>query len=86
VLRRTLGQLLPAILAFYVPACAPAVRPTMPPWDAHMAELYKRPVDVSERDTFRGPWREARAPDEHAGETVSFHAPPLPQRPAGVRR
>jgi len=66
MLKRAPGLLLPAILAVYVPTCAPAVRPTMPPWDAHMAELYKRPVDVSERDTFHGPWGEEHAPDAHA--------------------
>jgi hypothetical protein len=73
VLKRTLGLLVPAIFAVYVPTCAPAVRPTMPPSDAHMAELYKRPVDVSERDTFHGPWGEERAPDEHATYRLARH-------------
>jgi hypothetical protein len=66
MLRRPLGLLFPAIFAVYLPTCTPAVRPTMPPWDAHMAELFQRPADVSERDTLHGQWGEEYAPDAHA--------------------
>src|SRR5258708_4970099 len=38
----------------------------MPPLDAHMAELWQKPVDLNERDTFFGPWGEENAPDAHA--------------------
>jgi len=66
VLKRALGMLFPAIIAVYLPTCAPAVRPTMPPWEAHMAELWQKPIDVTERDTFHGPWGEEHAPDARA--------------------
>jgi hypothetical protein len=56
----------PAVVAMYVPFCAPAVRPTMMPWDAPLASLWVRPSDLAERDLFNGPWGAARAPDPHA--------------------
>ena len=60
------GVLFPMIVAVYMPTCAPAVRPTTPPWGAHMAELWQKPVDLNERDTFFGPCGEENAPDAHA--------------------
>jgi len=53
----------PMLLAVYMPMCAPVVEPTMPPWDAHMAELWQEPLDLKGRDLFHGPWAGNRAPD-----------------------
>jgi hypothetical protein len=70
LLKPTLGLLFPAIVAMYMPTCAPAVRPTLPPPEAHIAELWQKPLDLTDRDTFYGPWGATDAPDPHA--TYSF--------------
>ena len=64
---------IPAIFAVYIPMCAPAVRPTMPPSDARMAELWQRPRDLSMRDLYYGPWGPERAPDPN--DTYTFARP-----------
>jgi hypothetical protein len=53
------------LFAMYLPMCAPAVRPTMPPWDARMAELWQQPLHVQDQDLFYGPWGQAHAPSPH---------------------
>ena len=53
----------PALLAMYMPMCAAHVRPTAPPWDARMSELWALPENIAERDLFYGPWGEQNAPD-----------------------
>jgi hypothetical protein len=58
--------IMPALFAVYIPMCAPAVHPTMNPWDARMAELWQNPEDLAERDLFYGPWGNERAPDPNA--------------------
>src|SRR5262245_59878919 len=64
------AYLVPAILAIYMPTCAPAVRPTAPPWDAPLAEFWQRPRDLATRDLYCGPWGCERAPD--ARDTYTF--------------
>src|SRR6266436_1098333 len=57
----------PAVFAVYMPTCAtPTVRPTMPPWEAHQAELWEAPTDLANRDLLYGPWGPEHAPDPHA--------------------
>jgi hypothetical protein len=65
--------LMPAIFAVYIPTCAPQVRPTVPPWDAPLAELWQRPHDLSMRDVYSGPWGPERAPDPD--DTYTFVRP-----------
>jgi len=65
--------LLPPLLAVYMPMCAPHVRPTLNPWDAQMAELWQKPLDLEARDLFYGPWGNERAPDPDA--IYTFVAP-----------
>ena len=61
--------IVPALFAVYIPMCTPKVQPTAAPWDAHMAELWQKPLDLPERDLFYGPWGVERAPDPHATYT-----------------
>ena len=61
--------LVPALLAVYIPMCAPRVQPTAMPWDAHMAEFWRNPENLADRDLFYGPWGIERAPDPHATYT-----------------
>jgi hypothetical protein len=63
----------PAVFAVYMATCAPAVRPTMPPSEARMAELWEAPADLTTRDLFYGPWGAEHAPDPYA--TYSFVRP-----------
>ncbi len=59
--------MLPAVFAVYMPTCRTlAVRPTMPPGEARMAELWEAPSDLADRDLFYGPWGAEHAPDPHA--------------------
>ncbi len=73
MMRATLWAL-PAVFAVYMPTCTtPAVRPTMPPSQAHPAELWEAPPDLADRDLLYGPWGAEHAPDPHA--TYSFVKP-----------
>jgi hypothetical protein len=55
---------LPAVFAVYMPSCAPPrVRPTLPPGQAQMQELWEKPDDLQTRDLFYGPWGSENAPD-----------------------
>lgn len=56
----------PLIVALYHPFCTPSVRPTMPPSDMRMTELWERPDDIASRDLYYGPWGRERAPDPNA--------------------
>ena len=57
----------PALFAVYVPSChTPTVQPTMPPWEARMAEFWEAPADLETRDLFFGPWGRGNAPDANA--------------------
>jgi hypothetical protein len=59
--------IVPTIVAMFIPMCTPKVTPTSPPWDAHIAELWRNPsADLTARDLFYGPWGVERAPDPHA--------------------
>lgn len=60
----------PAILATYLPFCTAEVHPTVMPWDAHVASLWKHPTDVPSRDLFNGPWGAKKAPDPNATYTL----------------
>lgn len=51
------------VLALYHPFCTPAVAPTLPPWEAPLAELWQRPADLASRDLFNGPWGGEHAPE-----------------------
>jgi hypothetical protein len=58
---------LSVVFSVYMPTCrTPAVRPTMPPAEAHIAELWEAPSDLMDRDLFYGPWGAANAPDPQA--------------------
>jgi hypothetical protein len=54
------------LIALYYPFCTPKLRPTMPPSDAPVAELWQQPSDLASRDLFNGPWGGERAPDPDA--------------------
>jgi hypothetical protein len=56
----------PLVIALYYPFCTAKVQPTMPPWDAPVAELWQRPADLASRNLFDGPWGGQRAPDPDA--------------------
>lgn len=60
---------LPFVLGVYMPFCTPAVRPTMPAWNAPLGSLWERPHDLAGRDLFDGPWGPERAPDSRATYT-----------------
>jgi hypothetical protein len=66
MLKHTLVMLFSTIFAVYMPTCAPTMRATVPPSEAHMAELWQQPSDVTGQDTFYGPWGAQDAPDPHA--------------------
>jgi hypothetical protein len=57
----------PPLLAMYIPTCVPrAVLPTVPPDQARLAELWRRPADLEAQDLVYGPWGAERAPDPDA--------------------
>jgi hypothetical protein len=59
----------PLIVALYHPFCTPNVQPTVPPWEAQMAEFWEHPEDLAGRDLYYGPWGSERAPDPNATYT-----------------
>jgi hypothetical protein len=68
--RRASALMFPALLAMYLPFCAPAVTPTTTPWEAPLSSLWERPEDLPQRDLFNGPWGARRAPDPDAIYTL----------------
>jgi|SRR5882672_5814809 len=64
--KRASAYVFPLVIAMYSPGCAPKVQPTMPPWDAPLAEFWQRPNDLASRDLFYGQWGKERAPDPDA--------------------
>jgi hypothetical protein len=66
---RVAAQMFPLVIALYYPFCAASVRPTVPPSDAPMAELWQRPDDLASRDLLSGPWGPGTAPDPQATYT-----------------
>jgi len=62
--------LMPAIFAVYIPTCTPPVRATMLPWDAPLAEFWRRPRDLPMRDLYSGPWGPEHAPNPN--DTYTF--------------
>jgi len=75
----THALVLSTVIALYYPFCTAKVRPTVPPWDAPLAELWQSPNTanaqglyrgtIATRDLFYGPWGPERAPDPHATYT-----------------
>src|SRR5260221_11353946 len=63
---RSSSFILSLLLGIYHPFCTAAVRPTVPPDQASMAELWQRPDDIERRDLFNGPWGKEHAPDPNA--------------------
>ena len=53
----------PAVLAIYLPFCAPEIRPTMPAPGIPLASLWMPPASPADRDLFNGPWGAKRAPN-----------------------
>jgi hypothetical protein len=53
------------VIAVGLSACAPVIRPTMPPSAAalQMAEFWEEPTDLETRDLLHGLWGVERAPD-----------------------
>src|SRR4051812_19919719 len=66
MLTRTPLCIAPLLLAIYVPMCTPRVAPTTPPWQAHIQELWRKPLDLADRDLYYGPWGAKHAPDGNA--------------------
>ena len=66
MLNRNALCIAPALVALYMPMCTPRVHPTKAPWETQMAELWQRPVDLPDRDLFRGPWAARHAPNPDA--------------------
>src|ERR1700678_2759586 len=66
---RIAAQMFPLVVALYYPFCAATVRPTVPPSDAPLAELWQRPDDLARRDLFYGPGGPGDAPDAQATYT-----------------
>jgi hypothetical protein len=65
---------LSVVFSVYMPTCrAPAIRPTMPPSEVRMAELWEVPTDLASRDLVYGPWGTEHAPDPQA--TYAFVRP-----------
>jgi len=62
-MNRTPVYVFPLLLALYYPFCTAKVQPTMPPWDAPLAQLWQLPGDLATRDLFAGPWGGERAPN-----------------------
>jgi hypothetical protein len=63
VLKPALTAIVPALFAIYVPTCAAPIKPTVPPQQANMAELWQNPTDIASRDLYGGAWGADRAPD-----------------------
>jgi hypothetical protein len=68
--KATVACVFPLLIALYYPGCTPRVQPTMPPWDAPLAEFWQRPNDLASRNLFYGPWGRERAPDPDATYTL----------------
>ena len=68
-MKRTAAHVFSTIVAIYYPFCTASVRPTLPPSEVHMAELWQRPDDLASRDLFYGPWGREDAPDAQATYT-----------------
>ena len=68
-MKPTSAYLFPLVIALYHPFCTPRVEPTVPPWEAPLAEFWQRPQDIASRDLFGGPWGSERAPDAKATYT-----------------
>ena len=68
-MKGTVACVFPLLIALYYPGCTPNVRPTMPPGDAPLAELWQQPADLPSRDLFYGPWGRERAPEPDATYT-----------------
>jgi len=51
------------LLALYHPFCTAKVAPTVPPWEAPLAELWQQPANIADRDLFNGWWGSELAPD-----------------------
>jgi hypothetical protein len=66
---RPAAYMFPMLIALSYPFCTAKVQPTMPPWEAPMAEFWQRPNDIASRDLFHGPWGGERAPDPNATYT-----------------
>ena len=65
-MNRAPTYVVPLLIALYYPFCTAKIQPTMPPWEAPLAELWQRPGDLADRNLFDGPWGGERAPDPDA--------------------
>jgi len=63
---------LPAVLALYVPFCAPVPEPIVTP-SLEVRSLWQAPDDLASRDLYDGPWGQAHAPDPFAVYTLVEH-------------
>jgi hypothetical protein len=70
-LQRMTLCLMPAVFAVYMPMCTPRVTPAERPWEAPMAQLWEKPLDLEARDLYHGPWGAERAPDPDAVYTFA---------------
>ena len=68
-MKRTAAHVFSTIVAIYYPFCTASVRPTLPPSEVHMAELWQRPDDLASRDLFYG---------REDGKTRQTPRPPTP--------
>src|SRR5882724_7761261 len=65
-MNRQAASVFPMLLALYYPFCTAKVQPTVPSWEAPMAEFWQHPGDIARRDLFGGPWGGELAPDPEA--------------------
>ena len=63
MLKPAVSALVPVLIAIYVPTCAPPIKPTVPPANVNMAELWQEPKDLASRNLFDGAWGAEKAPD-----------------------
>jgi hypothetical protein len=68
-MKRSSTLVVPLVIALYYPFCTAKISPTIPPWDAPLAEFWERPTDIASRDLFFGPWGAERVPDPAATYT-----------------
>jgi hypothetical protein len=66
VLKPAVSAIIPVLVAVYIPTCAPPIKPTVPPANVNMAELWQDPVDLPTRNLYDGAWGRDRAPDPTA--------------------
>jgi hypothetical protein len=79
--KRTAAHVFSTIVAIYYPFRTASVRPTLPPSEVHMAELWQRPDDLASRDLAR-----QTASAQRSGRRYFLPRSRCPTRPARMPR